>query len=58
MGCVRVGVWLVDENDLVAYFFDKYLYLFIQDTSGRTALHMTAIHGFYLRTETLIAAGN
>ncbi len=29
----------------------------IQDSDGRTALHMTAIHGFYLRTETLISHG-
>ena len=30
---------------------------FVQDKDGRTPLHMTAIHGFYLRTETLIHHG-
>ena len=29
----------------------------IQDCDGHTPLHMTAIHGFYLRTETLINHG-
>lgn len=29
----------------------------VQDSDGRTALHMTALHGFYLRTETLISHG-
>ena len=29
----------------------------IQDMDGRTPLHMTALHGFYLRTETLISQG-
>ena len=29
----------------------------IQDMDGRTPLHMTALHGFYLRTETLIGQG-
>ena len=29
----------------------------IQDTEGRTPLHMTAMFGFYLRTETLISPG-
>ena len=28
-----------------------------QDSSGRTPLHLTAIRGFYLRTETLISNG-
>ena len=28
-----------------------------QDGSGRTPLHLTAIRGFYLRTETLISNG-
>ena len=29
----------------------------IQDIEGRTPLHMTAMFGFYLRTETLISHG-
>jgi len=29
----------------------------VQDEDGRTPLHMTALHGFYLRTETLISHG-
>ena len=29
----------------------------IQDLDGRTPLHMTALHEFYLRTETLISHG-
>ena len=29
----------------------------VQDVDGRTPLHMTALHGFYLRTETLISQG-
>ena len=29
----------------------------VQDLEGRTPLHMTALHGFYLRTETLISHG-
>ena len=29
----------------------------VQDNAGRTPLHVTAIHGFYLRTESLITHG-
>ena len=29
----------------------------VQDSDGRTPLHVTAIHGFYLRTESLITHG-
>ena len=29
----------------------------IQDCNGRTPLHMTALHGFYLRSQTLILHG-
>ena len=30
---------------------------YLKDINGRTALHMTSVHGFYLRTETLINHG-
>ena len=29
----------------------------VQDNAGRTPLHVTAIHGFYLRTDSLISSG-
>ena len=29
----------------------------VQDNAGRTPLHVTAVHGYYLRTDSLITSG-